>query len=247
MHAFIVIVGNTKYYIRHYNHKQNEVHGGLNNQEKEDIVQYRKLLLDFHSSELTAHSRLIIGFAVLLLTISEVSLNLPKPVSIEQTRIAFFGCFFASIGFWYVLIRHLAYGILANASITAALSCEAECVQRGLFTRLRWGINGEALNRRILGIIDSGLFISMGGSVSPFQKLVRKVWIARVIGGLFCSAIALITTLLMLTLVGLMILDVIVWSVIVGSFILAIAIAAIGYAIRVKKEAPIRGALDRYV
>jgi len=87
-----------------------------NNGNTEKWAQARKLLLDFYSSEINSHSRLIIGFAALLFTFLQVYQKIEVP-SFLQTIVF---CIFVlplALALWYSFFRLLAYGMMANAVV----------------------------------------------------------------------------------------------------------------------------------
>ena len=86
------------------------------NQREVDSINVRKLFLDFYSSEINTHGRLIIGFAVILFTLIEIKLRLYVPRSLQSSII--FPCIWlVSFAIWYSLFRLLRYGMLANAVV----------------------------------------------------------------------------------------------------------------------------------
>jgi len=85
-----------------------------------DEIQCRKLLLDFYSSEINSHSRLIIGFAVLMLTLIQVRQNFMAyslTTSCLQYLIVYSGIFLTALALLYSLFRLFAYGASANAIV----------------------------------------------------------------------------------------------------------------------------------
>ena len=83
-----------------------------------DEIQCRKLLMDFYSSEINSHSRLIIGFAVLMLTLIQVRQNFmvySLTTSCWQYLIVYSGIFLIALALLYSLFRLFAYGAAANA------------------------------------------------------------------------------------------------------------------------------------
>jgi len=83
-------------------------------------LQCRKLLLDFYSAEINSHGRLIIGFAVLMLTLTQIRQNFlihNYPLSSCHFFLIYFGIFAVAFGLWYSFFRLIAYGTLANAVI----------------------------------------------------------------------------------------------------------------------------------
>lgn len=163
-------------------------------------LQCRKLLLDFYSSELTTHSRLIIGFAIILLTILEITQTqkLKPPISFAHW-IALLGIFTASLALCHLLMRHLTYGISASAATHASPSKNKGS---NLFERIKEGVDQSALEKRILFLIPSCLFYSTGKRISWLQQLFGVIG-ARVLGVLLCVLFAFSTTFLLVRLIGL--------------------------------------------
>lgn len=166
-----------------------------------DELDCRELFLDFYSSELTTHARLIIGFAVILLTLVEITLNLTARGSISSAQflIAYSGIFAASFALWFLLMRHLTYGVLANAATHATQSDDSG---KNPFDRMRDGISESACKHAILGFIPVCLFLTTGARITRLQKLFR-VSGARALGIVLCGTLALTTTHFLMVLVGL--------------------------------------------
>ena len=90
-----------------------------NSKEKIEL-QCRKLLLDSYSSQLTTHARLIIGFAIILLSLLEVKgAYLKSPISCIQDFIIYLGIMLVASVLWFLIMRHLTYGVLTNAATFA--------------------------------------------------------------------------------------------------------------------------------
>jgi len=168
-------------------------------QQERDVNQCRKLLLDFYSSELSTHSRLIIGFTVILLTLLQITWNLRESISLAQFRIVYFGISLVAFALWYLLMRHFAYGILANAAIHAVPS---ENQEHSILRRMTDGVRRHALKKRILVVIPMCLFYSTGTEISWLQRVIGVAG-ARLLGLLLCTFLAIFTTHLMMILVGL--------------------------------------------
>lgn len=164
-----------------------------------DEIQARKLLLDFYSSELTTHGRLIVGFAVILFSLLEIILQLEKPISGVRFWMAFFGLSLAAFALWFLLMRHFVYGVLANAVIHAPLDNSTE----KSFEELKKGVVRFGIAKRILRIIPMSLFCTTGQRITKLQKIFGVTG-ARMIGVLLCASLALITAYFVTILVGLM-------------------------------------------
>ena len=153
-------------------------------------IQIRKLLLDFYSSELTTHSRLIIGFSVLLFTI--LSLAPSFYPSILQKGISLFSLWLVAGTFWYLIMRHISYGILSNATLHAVIP------EKATLEQARNSVVSHALNEKILGVFPSGCFISAGGNFISDNPNEGKY--ARYLGFIICFIIFGIATSVLLSL-----------------------------------------------
>jgi hypothetical protein len=92
----------------------------MENTDATDELECRKVLMDFYTQQLNAHSRLLIGFAALLFTLVQIKLALMgqhlNPQQFLLQFLAFYiTVFLVSFGSWFLLLRHLGYGTLANA------------------------------------------------------------------------------------------------------------------------------------
>ena len=177
-------------------------------QSNEDrTIGIRKLLLDFYSSELTTHSRLIIGFSALLFTILQV---VPKPImgqSLSDTSasvaLAMFGIWIVSGSLWFLLMRHISYGVLSNSTLHAEMPIPTD----GSFSLhdALIAVRNDALHRNILVIFPSGLFISVDRTIEIrfLRCRVRHPW-AWILGAALCYFVfGILTTLFLAKLVGL--------------------------------------------
>ena len=166
----------------------------------------RKCFLDFYASEINTHGRLIIGVSVIIFTLLQARLTLQDlwiksiasevsyPVFHHQLIVIYIGVFLASFAFWYLFLRLLAYGLLADMVIRAPwpTSSEIEKSKKSItdFFALRvsdWAKKEqpqEAKNprdRRILLIVKSKYFTTSTRG-----------------GFIICSIFASITVLLVL-------------------------------------------------
>ena len=149
----------------------------------------RKLLMDFYSSELSTHSRLIVGFSVILLTLVEIILDLDK--SIFGVRyIAYPGVFLLSFALWYLFMRHLLYGVLAHSILVATLEEE----NRNLLATVAQATGRDALTKKMLFVFPTSLYLSYDDG----KRNTRK---ENVAGFALCIALALATTTLLIWLV----------------------------------------------
>lgn len=150
-------------------------------QGREEELTSRKLLLDFYSSQLSTHARLIIGFAIILLTLLNVRVGL-ESLSDMQLGIFYISISATSFCLWFLLWRHLMYGILASAATHAPLSGKGT-----VFDRVIEGSKDRAMDKRMLGVVPIRLFYS-----TTRKGRTRE----RFLGVFFCGVLALITACL---------------------------------------------------
>lgn len=155
------------------------VYGREMDHRQEDVIQCRKLLLDSYSSQLTTHARLIIGFAIILLTLLQVKAGLTD-LSHIQFGIIYFGIFLAAFALWFLFMRHLAYGLLVNAVTHARIE---QSWNGDLLGKILDSVSSQMLKSKILYIIPSCWFYSSS----------RK----RLLGLSLCVFLALLTTYFM--------------------------------------------------
>jgi hypothetical protein len=168
--------------------------------ESDGTINIRKLLLDFYSSELTTHSRLIIGFSVILFTILQIFQKLDSevlPLSTSQKSIASFSTWLISAALWYLLMRHVSYGILSNSVLHAEIGAHATLVEALVMVR-----NHALEHTRVFMVLPPCLFIPSSARVTRLQKLVGRQ-LVLVLGLLVCVVLGIATTLLFSVLVGL--------------------------------------------
>jgi hypothetical protein len=150
-------------------------------------MDYHKLALSFYNSEITSHSRLIIGLAVILFALSDIALSEPlRPFYDIQYWIWVTATFFVSSAFWYVLIRQLVYGVMANRLLHTEEAANFE----ELHEKITRGC--IETKEKILFIIPFYYFISVG------KKWRKLYW--RPTGYIFCAIFGLVTTFLLLLL-----------------------------------------------
>jgi hypothetical protein len=150
-------------------------------------MDYHKLALSFYNSEITSHSRLIIGLAVILLALSDIALSEPlRPFYNIQYWIWATITFLVSSAFWYVLIRQLVYGVIANRLLYTE---KAES-----FEELHEKITSGCIETKakIIFVIPFYYFISVG------KKWRKLYW--RPMGYLLCLMLGLFTTFLLILL-----------------------------------------------
>jgi hypothetical protein len=156
----------------------------------------RKLLLNFYSSELNAHARLIIGASVLLFTVVSITLDLKNNSDFGalQSAIAIVSFGFISSALWYLLMRNLAYGILASTSQHAV-------IRNMSYEEARDEVRDAALPHRIFLLIPSRAYISVGRARSE-----NTSWYWRhgmFLGSILCLGLGLATTYLLCLFIGL--------------------------------------------
>jgi hypothetical protein len=138
------------------------------------------LLLNFYSSELNSHSRLIIGNVALLFTLAQIIQSFGSNITSLQYWIFCLGLFTLSSTFWYLLMRLLLYGILSNRVLHVK--------DLGDFKEMHKVVGQHCgKTEKIFGIIPCSLFISIGlDEYNNHQKY----------GLLLCLSLALIVTFL---------------------------------------------------
>jgi hypothetical protein len=155
-------------------------------------VDVRRLLLNFYSSELNSHARLIIGAAALFFTIVNVILDISSKVSAltaVQNIIAFISLLSVSFILWFLVMRYLAYGVLSHAVTVAVLPAEVT------YESARRAVIDRAFKEKILRCIPSYFFISFGERRSRMRGMG--------IGLVLCFLFALAITDILWTFMGL--------------------------------------------
>jgi hypothetical protein len=152
-------------------------------------LDYHKLLLDFYSTEITSHSRLIIGLAVILFALAEIAKSFSRPVAFTQFWILGVGMFFVSFAFWFLLMRQLVYGVLINRVLHTE--------NMDSFKKAHDEVTHDTIIRgqTIFFRIPVSWFISVGDKY--------KRWYRRPLGVLVCATLAFFTTLHFLFLLNL--------------------------------------------
>ena len=161
-----------KSYITHAQTSIADATGMEPHQDESYELQCRKLLLDFYSSRLQTHSRLIIGFAIILLTLFDIKLRLIS-ISPIQSQTIYSAIFLVALAFWFSLMRLFTYGLFANVVIRANPKGAGT-----LFVRIRNGVTERVLKEKILKCIPSCLFIS---------ARQKYEWIQRIFGIGLCA------------------------------------------------------------
>lgn len=151
----------------------------------------KQLLSNFYNAEITSHSRLIIGIAGILFTLSSIALNQKiSPFSNVQYLIWCSATFVTSFTFWYVLMRQMYYGVLINSLLT----CDN---QINNYEEAYSEIAKRAMNLKIK--IFFGIFpFQFFGSIS--RENYRRT---RVVGFLICFIFGLGSTILLILLLRL--------------------------------------------
>lgn len=133
-------------------------------------LECNKLLLNFYASELSTHGRLVIGFAALIFTISQVALGVSQsfsPLNAEQFWIIAIGMFTTSMTFCFTLMRMLVYGILAAYS---------QHIKVDNFEIMNDKIEIECGNKeKILGIIPISFYIGSKNRHPLFRRFLGIV------------------------------------------------------------------------
>ena len=151
-------------------------------------LQCRKLLVNSYSSQLTTHARLIIGFAVILLTLLQFRAGPNESLSGVQFGILHFAISLTAFGLWFLFMRHVMYGVLVSSATFAIPSGEGS-----LYTQILNDTRERTLKKRILVFVPTSWFYSTG------KKRSRR---NRLYGLLLCIGLALLTTLLVWILMG---------------------------------------------
>jgi len=146
---------------------------------------FKQLLINFYNTEITSHSRLIIGFAVIVFALSDIALSQAiQPFTNVQYWIWFGAVFSISLAFWYVLMRQLVYGILVNRLLHSDKEFKnfEESYQNVICEAIE-------LKQKIFGFIPFQFFISV-------SKRDTK-WYYRIFRSLICAGLALGTSILL--------------------------------------------------
>ena len=148
-------------------------------------LDYHTLFQSFYSSELNAHSRLLIGFAVLLFTLTNIGWNISYNSTLMQSQywLLCFSMLLTSFAFWFILMRQLVYGVLSNRLMHIEKIDNIEQVHREV---------GQHCSREetILLRIPVSWFYSA-------NEEGRK-WYARILGFLLCAGLAFGTTMVLI-------------------------------------------------
>jgi hypothetical protein len=177
-----------------------------------DALGKRKLLLDFYASQLTTHSRLIIGFSVILFTMVGIVQKVQEnalaqnmsPFCIDPKSIASFSMVMASSILWYLVMRHVSYGVLANSVIHVPdpdEGSEANQSEESPLMPLTIMVRNHALKEKVLGL-PSCLFISSGEKITFLHERFGTRG-TLIIGQIVCLILGIITTFFFLKLIAL--------------------------------------------
>jgi len=143
-------------------------------------LQCRKLLLDFYSAEINSHGRLIIGFAVLMLTLTKIRQDFlinDHTLLSNQALPIYFGIFVVAFALWYSFFRLITYGILANAVIETGWTVSVRAGQiptSDFASKLT-----ESIKRKKQGIVS--------------EQLAKYFYSNRKIGCVICAVLAFLT------------------------------------------------------
>jgi hypothetical protein len=155
--------------------------------------------MSFFSSELNTHGRLVIGFAAIVFTVSQIALGVSElytPLSSAQYWIVVMAMFVASMAFCFVLMRLLVYGVLANYVLRIKLESFRAMPQK--IEIACWK------NEKILLIFPVSWFLSAG------QKGGGK---KRICGYLLCAFPAILITLALVLVLRLTTIEVIITQI----------------------------------
>jgi hypothetical protein len=145
-----------------------------------DQIDKRRLMLSFYSSQLTTHARLIIGAVGFLFTILTITINL-APRTPLQDGLSFVGIWGASFLSWFLWMRDITYGNLANHLIHVTSTVENSLQDIRDYT------SREARENPMFGIIPIQMFASIG------EGGLFTTW--RLTGLLLCGLFAMTTTI----------------------------------------------------
>ena len=141
--------------------------------------------MDFYSSEINSHSRLIIGFAALMFTLIQIR----EKFVVDSVTISYWQCFTIYSGIFstafvllYSLFRLFAYGLLANAVIF---------VKWTVATSSRYQPPTSQLANEIANLVKREKK-KIGGIIHPKHFLFCRKW-----GYALCIFLASIITLLL--------------------------------------------------
>jgi hypothetical protein len=168
----------------------------------------RRLLLNLYSAELNSHARLIIGASALFFTIVSVILEISKVNNLGyvQISIAFLSLWFVSSILWFLVMRYLAYGILAHAATVAIIG-----IAKGKYEDIHVAVRERALEDNILIVFPSVLFISVAKRKTKNEnKNKDEPWTRKhgmSLGFLLCLFFGFVTTLILWIFIGLAPLD----------------------------------------
>ncbi len=154
-------------------------------------IHIRKLLLDLYSSQLTTHSRLIIGFSVVIFTLSAFfGKDLPN-YDIAKIVI-FLSVWLVSGIFWYLLMRHITYGILSQSVLEVDLTEDIKVLDA--IKKVR---DYTFEKRKIFGIFPTCWFISSGKKITRTHKMLG-LKISPYLGPAICVLLGLFTAIIII-------------------------------------------------
>ncbi len=166
------------------------------------VIGIRKFLLDFYSSELHSHSRLILGFCVVFFALWQfflalVAPSIYSPITFWQYCIVFSGMGFVSTVLWYLIMRYSVYGLLCDSVLTLNLDNIVTLSEALTIVR------DHVLDRtRVFDVLPSYLFIAGEAKKTGLQKKFGVTG-ALILGALICVVLGVITTVLFAILGGL--------------------------------------------
>lgn len=137
---------------------------------KNTELEYRKFFLDAFINQKTSHSRFLIGFAVLLFTILELTASIPsEQITPFQLLIALAGIFLTSFALWYVFLRYFAIGVQVTAVMNAKITNEnvtREDIPRAINNFI------ETNNQRILFLVKTFWFKRTGERQNTYGAIL---------------------------------------------------------------------------
>lgn len=118
----------------------NEEHEKYRESERREC---QRLLMNFHSSQLNTHSRIIIGLSVTILTLVQVVLR----SSYSYLRIIpYSAMFFLAFAFYRSFFRLILYGVLSHSVLIA----EPKGKGKTLLLRINMGVEQETLSKGLI-------------------------------------------------------------------------------------------------
>jgi hypothetical protein len=159
-------------------------------------LECRKFFMDFYTSQLNTHGRLIIGFSVLIFTITQMRIDLLGTLAFWNPNatiaILYLGIFSAIWIFFYLIFRDLTYGVLCNLVTSLEWKPEFELgkVMVADFTNY---LIREGRKKSESGLSRTLLKFFVNSKDPPFRMKV---------GYSICTILSLLTTLALFLAIG---------------------------------------------